>query len=120
MPAEEIKAIANRLCEAWNKGNLALLDEIMAPTYVYHLPKEDVHGLEEYKQMVSRVRSHYTELHLTIDDIVTEGDKVATRWTMTGTDKATNKQVTMWGVSMGYMAGGKIVEEWEGWGRRGS
>jgi len=116
--AEEIKAIAHRYCEVWNKGDLALLDEIMATDIVYHHPREDIHGLEEYKQVETRARSHYTDLHLTIDDIVIEGDKVATRWTITGTDKATNKQVTMWGVNIGRIEGGKIVEGWEGWGKR--
>ena len=51
--------------------------------------------------------------------MVVEGDKVATRCTMTGTHKGefmgippTNKKVTVWAISIDRVAGGKFVEEW--------
>jgi hypothetical protein len=57
-------------------------------------------------------------MHVTIDDMVAEGDKVATRVTMTGTHKGeimgippTNKKVTVSGIVIDRFAGGKIVED---------
>ena len=51
--------------------------------------------------------------------MVAEGDKVAYRWTLTGTHKGefegippTNKKVTVWAISISRIAGGKIVEDW--------
>ena len=122
MSVEEIKATVDRFIEAWNTGNLALLDETVSTDYVRHSPREDEdrHSLEELKQEVTRHRRDHPDLRLTLDDIVVEGNKVATRWHGTATDKATNKQVTLWRVNIGRIAGGKIVEEWEAWSRRGS
>jgi predicted ester cyclase len=59
-------------------------------------------------------------VHFTIDDMVVEGDKAAMRYTMTGTHKGeftgippTNRKLTMWGINIARIAGGKIVEAWE-------
>jgi predicted ester cyclase len=57
--------------------------------------------------------------HMTIDDLVVEGDKVVARYTLTGTHKgefmgipATNKKVTGWVIEIDRVAGGKCVEGW--------
>jgi len=56
---------------------------------------------------------------MTIDDMVAEGDKVVYRWTLRGTHKGeftgiapTGKQVTLWGMVIDRILGGKIVETW--------
>jgi predicted ester cyclase len=61
----------------------------------------------------------FSDLHLTIDDIIVEGDKVAARFTFSGTHKGeflgippTNKKVTIWGIWIDRIAGGKFVESW--------
>jgi predicted ester cyclase len=55
----------------------------------------------------------------TLHDFITEGDKVAIRWTLTGTHKGefrgippTNKKVTMWGIDIDRVTDGKFVEGW--------
>ncbi len=67
---------------------------------------------------MSELYSAFPDIHLTIDDMVAEGDKVAVRITMTGTHKGefmgippTNKKVTIWAINIYRIAGGKIVEE---------
>jgi predicted ester cyclase len=45
--------------------------------------------------------------------MIVEGDKVATRYTWAGTDKANNKIVVMWQIEIDRVAGGKFVECWE-------
>ena len=66
-------------------------------------------------------RSAFPDLHMTIDDMVAEGDRVAYRWTVRGTHRGahtqlgiapTGKQVTGWGMSIDRIVGGKIVETW--------
>jgi predicted ester cyclase len=81
MSVEENKAPVRRCVEEiWNKGNLAVVDELLTTDYVFHHPNGMVlHGPEEYKQLVGVVRSAFPDLHFTIDDIVAEEDKIVYR-----------------------------------------
>ena len=81
MAVEENKALARRVLEGmFNKGNLDVADELLAPNYVDHDPAmpEDIHGPEGFKHYVGAYRSAFSDLHLQIEDQVAEGDKVVT------------------------------------------
>lgn len=122
MSVEENKALVRRLVEeVWNKGNMAVADELLATDYVFHHPTgQDLHGSEKYKQLVGVVRSAFPDLHFTIDDVVAEGDKVVYRWSLSATHKGefrgiqpTGKKVTIWAICIERIADGKFVEAWE-------
>jgi steroid delta-isomerase-like uncharacterized protein len=125
MSAEENKALARRVLEEmFNKGNLDVADELLVPDYVDHDPAmpEDIHGPEGFKQYVSGYRSAFSDLHVEIEDQIAEGDKVVTRWTGTGTHDGelagippTGKRVTLPGMEIVRISGGKLVEGWEGY-----
>ena len=109
MSIEEIKALWRRFVEELNKGRV--LDELLATDFVLHSVNDaDIHG--SLKEFFSDVFNAFPDVHFTIDDMIAEGDKVATRWTMTGTHKATNKTVTVWGIGIVRVVGGKIAERW--------
>ena len=66
------------------------------------------------------VRSAFPDMQATIEDMIAEGDKVAVRYTGTGTHKgelmgipATGKQIAVTGIEIIRIAGGKMVERWE-------
>ena len=85
---EENKTIVRRVIEEIvNKGNLDLADEVLATNYIYHFPTHDIHGPEGFKEFVGMMRGVFPDLHVTIDDIMAEGDMVAVRVTMRGTFK---------------------------------
>ncbi len=122
MSAEENKALVRRdLEEVWSQGKLDVIDEIFAADYVGHMPgSPDIHGPEEDKQYVTIYRIAFPDMQLTIEEMIAEGDKVAVRWTFTGTHKGelmgippTGVQVAMTGISIGRFAGGKFVEGWD-------
>ncbi len=110
--------------EGWNQGKVAVFDERGASDLVYHDPAwPDVHNLEDYKRYVTQFRSAFPDLHMTIEDMIAEGDRVVVRWTMHGTHTgdivrlamhvpATGKQVTVMGITIDRFAGGKVVEIW--------
>ena len=121
MSIEENKAIARRWNEEiWDKGNLAAIDELLAPDFVFnYAPPGAAPDREGYKQTVTNLCAPFADIHSTIEDMVAEGDKVAVRWTWRGTHKGefmgiapTGKQVTITGISILRIVGGKIVEEW--------
>jgi predicted ester cyclase len=88
MSAEQNKAIMRQYFEgAWEQGNLELLDELLAPDYVNHNPAtpEMPTGPEGVKGVVSMFRSGMPDLKVVIEDMIAEGEKVATRYTLEGT-----------------------------------
>jgi steroid delta-isomerase-like uncharacterized protein len=123
MSTKDLKAIAGRLYEEYNKGEtaaLAVIDELYAADIIQHSNTgQDTRGIKDYKQHVSELSSSFPDLHFTIDDIFAEGDRVALRVTAIGTFKGafagippTNKKVKYWGIGIDRIVGGKIVEEW--------
>jgi predicted ester cyclase len=125
MSAKEIKALMRRAFEVINKGKAASIttDEIWAPNFVLHTGTgRDIRGLKDYKQWWSENYNAFPDLHFTLDDMVVEGDKVVSRYTMTGTHKGeimgippTNKKVTNWMIEIDHVAGGKLMEGWVRW-----
>lgn len=122
MGAEENKALARRwMSEGWDKGNLKAVDELMAPNYVDHNPPPGLPANREgAKQAITLFRTAFPDLKNTIEELVAEGDKVVGRVVARGTHRGefqgippTGKQVTIEGIFIGRVAGGKIVETWE-------
>lgn len=125
MSTEENKAIARRLIEeAWNQGNLAAVDELLAHDHVPHhsLIGEQPPSRELYKQFIVRTRTAFPDLHATIEDQIAEGDKVVTRWSVQGTHHGrfrgyspTGKQMRVTGIVIDRIVGGKVVEVLRTW-----
>jgi len=121
MSTEENKALIRRfLEEVWVMGDPTVVDEFIASNFVLHpTPSGGVPNLEAYKQWVGRVSAGLADRQSTIEDQIAEGDMVVTRWTFRGTHTGelmgiapTGKQVTVTGISIDRVVGGKIVEEW--------
>ncbi|MFC1792679.1 ester cyclase [Planctomycetota bacterium] len=109
--------------EAWSQGQLAVVDEFVAPDYVYHDPAlGDITGPEGLKQTIMMYRTAYPDLQFTIDDVIAEDDLVALRWSAAGTHQgelmgipATGLETTAVGINIARFVEGKIVEEWSSW-----
>ncbi len=120
--SEENKARSRRFIEeVWNQGNMAVVDEIVAPDFVNHtaLDPNEAPGPEPTKAFVTAMRTAFPDLQVKVDDMVAEGDMTVSRWTATGTHRgdfmgipATNKVGTTSGMTMSRHKGGKIVEAW--------
>jgi len=115
MSVEENKAIVNRIWnEVLNAGKLDVVDEIVDTSYVYYAPGAyEKKGPEGLKQFVRGLRTSFPDLHFTVEDLIAEGDKVVSRWTLRGTGRATNKQMALRGIIITRVVGGKCVEDWE-------
>jgi hypothetical protein len=87
MSVKQNKAIVRRMVEEVNnKGNVAVVDELLAQGYVGHgTGGREVNGLEGYKQAALMYRTTFPDLHMTLEDMVAEGDKVAWRYTLRAT-----------------------------------
>jgi steroid delta-isomerase-like uncharacterized protein len=121
MSTEENKVRVRRLYEeVFNQKNLAAIDDYFAPTVIDHsLPPGAPGGIEGVRQTIVMFLSAFPDLHLTVEDLIAEGDKVVARWTLRGTHQGaslgmppTGKQFTMPGISVVRLDGGKSAEQW--------
>lgn len=85
--------------EVWNKGNLDLLDRIMVPEYVTHS-----------KVFVPTLRDAFPDLHITLDDLIAEGNKVVVGFTSRGTHQGDLNKEKMGWLPFSVPATGKPVE----------
>ena len=81
--SDENKAAVRACFENASRGNFDALDEIVTADYVLH--PEEVRGADGLKQMVQGYRDAFSGLKVKIDQQFTDGDYVATRYTITGT-----------------------------------
>lgn len=116
------KALAHRLNdEVFNNGDLDVLDELLAPTYVNRTAPPDMPpGASGTKAFVTMFRSAFPDLHITLDDVIVDGEKVVTRWNATGTHQGTffgiaptGKHIKFSGIDILRIVDGKITEHWD-------
>jgi steroid delta-isomerase-like uncharacterized protein len=119
---EENKAKQRRVWEeVFNKGNLEIIPEFFAPSYSFRSPLGlEAKGPDGFRQMVAMMRTALPDMHVTVDDLFGEGDKVACRATITGTFKGelmgippTGKKATIPVILITQWKDGKEVEAWE-------
>jgi len=123
--SEQNKNVVRRLFdELWNKGNLQVADELIAPNYMDHDPSTPDFGKgpESEKKRVNLYRGAFHDFRLNIEDLYAEGETVVARWSCRGVHKGelngiapTNKQVAITGVTIARFTNGKIVEGYVNW-----
>jgi steroid delta-isomerase-like uncharacterized protein len=123
MSTEDNKVLVRQFYEkAWNQKDLAFVDENSASDYVDHTPGTPPGlppGREGLKVLMSAYFTTFPDMHITVEDLIADGDKVVARWTCTGTFKEemmgmapTGKSATFTGISIDRIVNGKVVEGW--------
>jgi steroid delta-isomerase-like uncharacterized protein len=119
--SEQNKEKARRSWEIVNQHNPDLIEEVYPPDFVWHEPDQDLRGYEQAKQFVSTFFAAFPDINITVEDVLAEGDKAVSRWTIRGTHQgeteefgpSTEKQMELKGITIHRFEDGKIVEEWE-------
>lgn len=118
------KAVLRRLNEALNSGDTdmisAAIDEIFLPDVVIRTPlKIDASGTDLMKQLWGLLLRGFPDLHVEIEDMIAEGDRVVSRNTVSGTHQGeylgvtpTGKSITWNEIFIGRMADGRVAETW--------
>jgi ketosteroid isomerase-like protein len=121
MSAEQNKAIVRRLIQRLGEagGWLAVHKEGYDPKAVVHFPGMPPLNYEAHEQWGNMLLAAFSDIQVTLEDLIAEGDKVVTRQTLRGTHTgafqgipATGKSATVTGIFIFRLAGGKIVEQW--------
>ena len=124
MAAEANKAIIRQLIEECvNRDRPELLDRFAHLDVRVHPgtpgTAPTTEGLGELRQAFGRFHTVFPDLRITAEDEVGEGDRVAVRWTATGTHRAelagiapSGKTVSWGGIDIYRLADGKVAEWW--------
>ena len=120
---EENKARQRRVWEEiWNGHNYNLIPELIAENWVEHTPRVEVKGQDGLKQAIVATLPSFPDMHATIEDMFAEGNKVTTRFTVTGSFTGeymgiapTGKTFKFWGINHTHWVDGKQVEAWAAW-----
>lgn len=127
MPGTDNATIVRQFTEkAWNQGDLAICDELLAPTFVTHNSgAPDQRGISEAKQFIGALRATFPDVHYTIEELLTQNESCAARLLMTGTQTGplefmpgvpsippTGKHVSLPVSILVHFANGKVTEQW--------
>jgi predicted ester cyclase len=124
MSAEENKAKVRRLMEeAFGQGKPELVDELLDPEFVCYDPNSEageVRGADTIKEEIGWFRTALPDLSYKVEDQIAEGDRVVTRYVLSGTHQGeffgvapTGNRVVMSGINIDHFdENGRMVEEW--------
>jgi steroid delta-isomerase-like uncharacterized protein len=127
LTAAENKRLARRYFEQiLNHGDFLVAETVLAPNCIFRNPPVVARGVTEFTTVIADVRAAFPDLHFTIHDEIAEGDKVVTRWTVTGTQRgdflghpASGKQIDVTGINIFRIDGGRVQEIWVNMDRLG-
>ena len=84
--SEQNKAVIRRLFDDhWNAKDEALLRDLFVPTVILSTPDGVYRGLSGASDLLQSYATPFPDFHLAIEDLVSEEDQVAVKWTFTGT-----------------------------------
>jgi predicted ester cyclase len=116
---ERNKTLLLRLIEeGFNKGNLSIVDEIVAKDSKEH-QRGNSDGAEGTKEVIDTLRSWFPDFEMHAEDLAVVGDKVWARFVATGTNlgsfmgnSPTKKKMRIDVIDIVRFQGGKVVEHW--------
>ncbi len=100
--------------EFWQKvldqGDTSLIASMLSPSYTFNGQAQTA---TEVATWIQSIHKELPDLHFTIDDLFGDGDKVAIRWTLLGTEAGTKKRITTTATNVITIAGGLAVSNWQ-------
>jgi steroid delta-isomerase-like uncharacterized protein len=117
------KATFRRLHDVVNTGDAELIsktiDDVVEPDVLIRTPVQEATGAQALKGVWTMLLRAFPDLHLTVEDLIAEGDKVVGRTTVTGTHQGeymgvppTGKSVTYNEIFIFRFVNGRIAETW--------
>ena len=118
------KATFRRFCDAMNTGDAELIsktiDEVVEPDALIRTPLPlEATGAQALKEVFGRLHRTFSDLHITVEDLIAEGDKVVGRNSVTGTHQGEYMGLPPTGRSVAYdeififrFVNGRIAETW--------
>jgi predicted ester cyclase len=104
--AEQARGAIENVCA----GKLDRLGQFYDRHFHDHVNTMEFHGHEGIQKSVSLYRRLFSDLSFVVDQQVSEGDLVCSRWTLRGTNRG--RAVRLSGITISRLEDGRIVEDW--------
>ena len=119
---EKIRQIAiDFFSEIWNQGDESAIDKFISVNTVGNDPQFGT-GRESFRKKWREWQRAFPDINFRIDDVIVEGNKVVTRWHLTGTQSGplegmppSNKKVAVYGVSIDEIKNGQLISGFDAW-----
>lgn len=108
--------------DVWNGSNPTTADELVHEDYCIHDRElaATMQGPALYRALASGTREIFPDMAVTIEDLITADEKIALRWTMTGTHEGgsmfgvepTGQEVELTAIEINRFENGKLIETW--------
>lgn len=122
MSTEANKALLRRAWDdIYGRGSLDSIEEFVLDDVVAHEPDGDVRGIEDFRRYLTTYLAAFPDTSATFEDVIAEGDKVVSRYTVRGTHKGpteeygppTGRQIVIEGITIYHVKDGKLAEMWD-------
>jgi steroid delta-isomerase-like uncharacterized protein len=126
MPESQTHLLKRWFEEVWNQGREAAIDEMAAPDMIAHGlvdgTGKPIVGTEKFKEFWRLFRETFPDMHIEVEDTLTDGDKQIVRCTARGTHSgnglgfvATHQPIKFTGTVIARIKDGRFVEAWDNW-----
>ena len=96
--------------EVCARGDMTLAPQCYAGDFTDHVGSLSYHGLEGVRRSTALYRALFDDLTFEVVDQVAEGDRVASRFVLSGSNRG--RRVRLWGIVISRLRDGRIVEDW--------
>jgi predicted ester cyclase len=93
-----------------SRGDMTLAPRCYAEDFADHVGRLEYHGLDGVWRSTAFYRALFDDLAFEVVDQVAEGDRVASRFVLTGSNRG--RTVRLWGIVISRFRDGRIVEDW--------
>jgi len=104
---EVARTALERVCA---RGDMELARNCYAEDFADHVGTLQYHGLDGVRHSTALYRALFDDLAFEVVDQVAEGDRVASRWVLTGSNRG--RAVRLTGITISRLRDGRIVEDW--------
>ena len=111
--------VSQLVTDVWNEGQIEELDELLATDFVGHGFGPENLDRDGYEEFVIEHREIFPDLEFVLEDVIGEDDRVAARWTRSGTQEKpvmgvepTGNRISVSGMTIYRILEGTIVEAW--------
>ncbi|MFN2590114.1 MAG: ester cyclase [Actinomycetota bacterium] len=117
-PADDTAQFLARVFEeSFNNGEPWEIEKFVAEHFMDHGPYV---GGADFRQRLQTIRTLLPDAVLHVEEVIRQGEYIATRWTIRGTHRGktlgvppTGKKVMLSGMSVERLKDGKVIEHWE-------
>ena len=116
---EQNKQVIRQVFESYNQQDMEKAEKLYSPKHIFHFPGAPPMDWNSHKQFIVGLSKAFPDLHFKVEDILTEGDKVAYRLTVSGTHKGefqgippTDRKVSFTSTGISNIVDGKVSEDW--------